>query len=93
MMGAVIIGEQKFSVECDSQESQILYALAAEYHVPILLHFQHGTYNMGFERLHTMLEKFPKTTFLGHARTWWANIETIERKILHGNAAKMFHLA
>ncbi len=73
--GAVIIGEQKFSVECDSKESQILYALAAEYHVPILLHFQHGTYNMGFERLHTMLEKFPNTTFLGHAQTWWANID------------------
>jgi predicted TIM-barrel fold metal-dependent hydrolase len=73
--GAVIIGEQKFHVECDSQESQILYALAAEYKVPILLHFQHGTYNMGIERLHTMLEKFPNTNFLGHAQTWWANID------------------
>jgi predicted TIM-barrel fold metal-dependent hydrolase len=73
--GAVIIGEQKFHVECDSQESQILYALAAEYKVPILLHFQHGTYNMGIERLDTMLEKFPNTNFLGHAQTWWANID------------------
>jgi len=74
-MGAVIIGEQKFHVECDSKESQILYALAAEYKVPILLHFQHDTYNMGIERLHMMLEKFPSTNFLGHAQTWWANID------------------
>jgi predicted TIM-barrel fold metal-dependent hydrolase len=74
-LGGVIIGEQKFHVECDSQESQILYALAAEYKVPILLHFQHATYNMGIERLHTMLEKFPNTNFLGHAQTWWANID------------------
>lgn len=74
-LGGVIIGEQKFGVECDSAESQELYALAAEYNVPILLHFQHGTYNRGFERLGKMLEKFPKTTFVGHAQTWWANID------------------
>jgi len=74
-LGAVIIGEQKFHVECDSAESQILYALAADYGVPILLHFQHETYNMGFERLGKMLEKFPKTKFIGHAQTMWANID------------------
>jgi predicted TIM-barrel fold metal-dependent hydrolase len=74
-LGAIIIGEQKFHVECDSPESQDLYALAADHGVPILLHFQHGTYNMGFERFHGMLDKFPKTTFIGHAQTWWANID------------------
>jgi len=74
-MGGVIIGEQKFHLECDSKESQRLYALAADYGVPILLHFQHGTYNLGFERFHTMLEKYPKTNFIGHAQTWWANID------------------
>ena len=74
-MGAVIIGEQKFGIECDSAESQILYKLAGEYRVPILMHFQHGTYNLGFERLHKMLEKFPQTTFIGHAQTFWANID------------------
>lgn len=74
-LGGVIIGEQKFTVECDSAESQILYALAAEYRVPILMHFQHGTYNLGFERLHTMFKKFPNTVFIGHAQTWWANID------------------
>ena len=73
--GAIMIGEQKFRVECDSPESQALYALAAEYRVPILLHFQHGAYNLGFDRFHTMLEKYPQTVFIGHAQTWWANID------------------
>lgn len=74
-LGAIIIGEQKFGVELDSPESEKLYALAAEHRVPILLHFQHGAYNLGFERLPKVLEKFPQTTFIGHAQTWWANID------------------
>ena len=74
-LGAVIIGEQKFSVECDSAESQKLYELAAAYDVPILLHFQHLTYNLSYDRLHTMLAKYPKTKFIGHAQTFWANID------------------
>ena len=73
--GACIIGEQKFKVECDSSESQKLYELAAAYNVPILLHFQHQTYNLGYERLHTMLAKFPKTNFIGHAQVFWGNID------------------
>jgi uncharacterized protein len=84
-LGAIIIGEQKFSIELDSPESQILYAIAAEYKVPILMHFQHGTYNTGFEKLPKMLEKFPKTTFIGHAQTWWANIDKnhTDQKVLY----------
>jgi predicted TIM-barrel fold metal-dependent hydrolase len=74
-LGAVIIGEQKFRVPCDSPESQALYELAAEYRVPILMHFQHENYHTGFERLHTMLAKYPNTNFIGHAQTWWANID------------------
>jgi predicted TIM-barrel fold metal-dependent hydrolase len=73
--GAVIIGEQKFDVECDSAESQELYRLAADYGVPILLHFQYRTYNRHFERFWKMLEKHPQTNFIGHAQTWWANID------------------
>jgi len=84
-LGAIIIGEQKFGVECDSKESQILYALAAERKVPILMHFQHGTYNRGYERLGTMLEKFPQTIFIGHAQTVWANIDKnhTDQKVLY----------
>lgn len=73
--GAIVIGEQKFTVEVDSPESRRLYTLAAEYNVPILLHFQHATYNSGFERLSFVLDKFPKTNFIGHAQTFWANID------------------
>lgn len=78
-LGAVIIGEQKFDVEADSEKSQDVYRLAAEYKVPILLHFQHRTYNRGFERFHKMLEKHPRTNFIGHAQTWWANIDKAHR--------------
>ena len=74
-LGAKIIAEQKFGVQCDSPESERLYALAADYGVPILLHFQEGTYNSGFQRLPAMLKKFPKTTIIMHAQTTWANID------------------
>lgn len=74
-LGAVIIGEQKFAVECDSAESQKLYALAAAYRVPILLHFQLQTYNFGYDRLPAMLTKYPNTQFIGHAQTVWGNID------------------
>ena len=73
--GAKVIAEQKFGVECDSPEMQKIYALAQEYEVPVLMHWQFKMYNYGFERFHKMLEKFPRVKFLGHAQTWWANID------------------
>jgi hypothetical protein len=30
---------------------------------------------LGFERFGKVLEKYPKTNFLGHAQTWWGNID------------------
>lgn len=74
-LGAIGIGEQKFRVACDSKHIQTLAALAQEYGVPMLMHFQHGAYNVGIERMHKTLEKFPRVTFFGHAQTWWANID------------------
>jgi predicted TIM-barrel fold metal-dependent hydrolase len=73
--GALGIGEQKFHIEVDSEPMQLLYDLAADHQVPILMHFQYGMYNLGFERLGDMLAKHPKTTFIGHAQTLWANID------------------
>ncbi len=73
--GACIIGEQKFGVECDSAHSQRLYELAAEYQVPILMHFQNKMYNLGYDRLYKMLEKYPKTNFIGHAQAFWGHID------------------
>jgi predicted TIM-barrel fold metal-dependent hydrolase len=74
-MGAKGIGEQKFEVPCDSREMQLVYSIAQEFNVPVLMHFQHDKYNTGIERLHKMLEKFPKVTFIGHAQTWWGNVD------------------
>ncbi len=77
--GAVIIAEQKFGVDCDSPEMQRIYELARAYRVPVLMHWQFKMYNYGFERFHTMLEKYPDVNFLGHAQTWWANIDRNHR--------------
>lgn len=73
--GAVVIGEQKFGIDCDSPQMQCIYDLAADYRVPVLMHWQYKMYNYGFERFYKMLEKHPKTMFIGHAQTWWANID------------------
>ncbi len=74
-LGAVIIGELKFGVACDSPEMQKIYELAQAYQVPVLMHWQYKMYNYGFDRFYKMLEKYPKVNFLGHAQTWWANID------------------
>lgn len=74
-LGGKMIAEVKFGVACDSQGMQRLYQLAADYKVPILMHWKYEVYNFGFPRFYKMLEKYPKTTFIGHAQTWWANID------------------
>ena len=73
--GAKGIGEQKFPVACDSQAMQLVYSIAREFDVPVLLHFQHERYNTGIERFHAMVERFPTVNFIGHAQTWWGNID------------------
>jgi predicted TIM-barrel fold metal-dependent hydrolase len=74
-LGAVMIAEQKFGVECDSSEMQKIYQLAERFRVPVLMHWQFAMYNHGFERFYKVLEKYPKVNFIGHAQTWWANID------------------
>jgi predicted TIM-barrel fold metal-dependent hydrolase len=73
--GAIVIAEQKFGIACDAPEMQALYTLAEKHRVPVLMHWQFGMYNHGFERFHLMLEKYPQVIFIGHAQTWWANID------------------
>jgi predicted TIM-barrel fold metal-dependent hydrolase len=73
--GAVLIGEQKFGVECDSPAMQKIYQLAQAFRVPVLMHWQFDMYNYGFERFGKMLAKYPGVNFIGHAQTWWANID------------------
>lgn len=73
-MGAIGIGEQKFPVDSDSKHMELIASIAQEYNVPVLMHFQHETYNYHIERFHTMLKKYPKVNFIGHAQTFWSNI-------------------
>jgi predicted TIM-barrel fold metal-dependent hydrolase len=83
-MGAIGIGEQKFRVPCDSEEFQAIAEIAQEFKVPILMHFWENDYNFGIERFHKTLEKFPKVNFIGHAQSWWGNIDAKhDQKIMY----------
>jgi predicted TIM-barrel fold metal-dependent hydrolase len=73
--GAIGIGEQKFPVDADSPHIELVATIAQEFRVPVLLHFEHGNYNLNFARFHRILEKFPRVNFIGHAQTWWGNID------------------
>jgi predicted TIM-barrel fold metal-dependent hydrolase len=82
--GGIGIGEQKFMVDADSGAVQLMADIAKEFGVPVLLHFQHGRYNMEFERFHKILERYPQVNFIGHAQTWWANIDAkAEQPVLY----------
>jgi len=72
--GGIGIGEQKYPVACDGPEMRAVYELAAEYRLPVLMHFQEPSLNTGFTNLPKMLRRYPRTIFIGHAITWWANI-------------------
>jgi predicted TIM-barrel fold metal-dependent hydrolase len=52
----------------------VVYELAVEFHVPVLLHFEEGASNSGFARFERVASKFPNLNFICHAQTWWANI-------------------
>lgn len=78
--GAKGIGEQKFNLPCDSREMEIVYQLAQDYNVPVLMHFEQQMFNTGFERFGSVLAKWPKVTFIGHAPTFWANIDANVKK-------------
>jgi predicted TIM-barrel fold metal-dependent hydrolase len=79
--GALGFGEIKSQVEADGPEMRRLYAAAAELGVPVTIHFQEfaqpnsqGTFNRGLKRFDAMLKAYPKTTFIGHADAFWANV-------------------
>jgi len=73
--GAIGIGEQKFPVDCDSEHIELVASIAREFDVPVLLHFEHEAYNFHIERFHKILTKFPTVKFIGHAQTWWGNVD------------------
>jgi predicted TIM-barrel fold metal-dependent hydrolase len=82
--GAIGVGEQKFRVASDGQWLDRVCAVAQEFAVPVLMHFQHAVYNLGIENFHKTLAKYPKVNFIGHAQTWWANVDAkAEQKVLY----------
>lgn len=78
--GAIGFGELKSMVPCDGPEMRRIYDLAAERKIPVLLHFQEGppgqVFNGGIGRFAAILKAYPKTTFIGHANSFWANLST-----------------
>ena len=82
--GAIGIGESKFQLEIDSPPMLQMYEVARAHSVPVLMHFQYQTYNLGFERLGKILDKYPTVNFIGHAQTWWANISAeVDQEVLY----------
>ena len=80
--GARGFGEMKLHYATDGPEFRRAYALAADLNVPILIHFQEvdhfeneGKWSAGFAtNFERMLKEFPRTTFIGHADAFWANV-------------------
>jgi predicted TIM-barrel fold metal-dependent hydrolase len=80
--GAQGFGELKFHVAADGPELRRAYALAADLKVPVLVHFQEvdhfageGTWATGYAKtFESILKAYPKTTFIGHADAFWANV-------------------
>ena len=79
--GACGFGELKNHIAADSPEMLRVYDLAAEMGVPVLVHFQEiphfegeGVFNTGYQHFDKVLKAHPRTTFIGHADYFWANI-------------------
>jgi uncharacterized protein len=80
--GAQGFGEMKFHVAADGPELRRIYSVAADLRVPILIHFQEvdhfpneGTWGTGYAKtFESILKAYPKTTFIGHADAFWANV-------------------
>lgn len=79
--GATGFGEMKSRSKADGPEMKRVYELAAELRVPVTIHFaDYGQfdgdtpYNEGITRFEAILKAYPRTTFIGHADAFWANI-------------------
>ncbi|MBY0507229.1 MAG: amidohydrolase [Bryobacteraceae bacterium] len=74
--GARGFGEMKHNLAAGGKEMRQVYDLCAELNVPILMHFQEvkGDFNKGWREFDKILKTYKKTTFIGHADFFWANI-------------------
>lgn len=81
--GARGFGEMKNPTAADSREMRMVYDMAADLGVPVLIHFQEvphfagePNFNVGFKHFDKILKTHKKTTFIGHADFFWANISS-----------------
>jgi uncharacterized protein len=83
LAGTKGFGELKTGgIAIDSPEMRRVYELAADMQLPVLIHFQdypsrpggNDVFNTGISRLPAILKAYPKTIFIGHANSFWANI-------------------
>ncbi|MGA7237966.1 MAG: amidohydrolase family protein [Bryobacteraceae bacterium] len=79
--GAVSIGELKYHLALDSPEMRRVYEIAADMHVPVMVHIQNFPhfdgelpYNTGYPQFDKILRAYPRTNFIGHADLFWAHI-------------------
>jgi predicted TIM-barrel fold metal-dependent hydrolase len=79
--GAIGFGEMKSRFKADGPEMLKVYALAGELGVPVTIHFGDVpqfagdiAYNEGILRFPAVIKANPKTTFIGHADSFWANV-------------------
>jgi hypothetical protein len=79
--GAVSIGELKYHLALDSPEMRRVYEIAADLHVPVMMHIQNFPhfagelpYNTGYPQFDKMLRAYPRTNFIGHGDLFWAHI-------------------
>jgi predicted TIM-barrel fold metal-dependent hydrolase len=78
--GARGFGEVKMALDADGPEMRRVYALAADLDMPVLLHFQDPVgdspsfFNRGIRRFAAMLQAYPRTKFIGHGNSMWANV-------------------
>lgn len=79
-MGAIGIGEQKFFVDVLSKPVDLVCDIAQHFNVPVLMHFQYERYNVNYDQFWRVLKKYPKVNFIGHAQTFWANIDAGQSK-------------
>lgn len=68
-------GEHKVRIACDHPQSMQIYELCGKLSWPVLLHFDYNDHhNYNIEAFAAVVASCPKTTFVGHAQSWWANV-------------------